>query len=251
MRFEGRTVLVTGAGRGIGEVMAARFAAEGASVTVADLELPNDTSQTARAVKVDVTDRDQVRQLIAGIEADAGHLDVLVNNAATCSDTPYLQLSDAEWTRDLDVSLKAAFLTSQAALPAMTRYGKGVIVNIASVNGLMYFGNESYSAAKAGLLSLTRSLAVRYGPSGVRCNALVPGTIATSTWSHRIEADPQVLTKAASWYPLGRVGTPDDVASAALFLASDDASWITGVALPVDGGILAGNLQMAHEIVPD
>jgi NAD(P)-dependent dehydrogenase (short-subunit alcohol dehydrogenase family) len=229
--------------------MAERFAAEGASVIIADLDVGDSPSD--RRVQVDVTDRDQVHRMISDIEADVGHLDVLINNAATCGDTPYPQLSDQEWSRDIDVSLKASFLTTQAALPAMIAHGKGAIINIASVNGLMYFGNEAYSAAKAGLLSLTRSLAVRYGPRGIRCNALVPGTIATSTWSHRIDADPDVLDKAASWYPLGRVGTPDDVASAALFLASDDASWITGVALPVDGGVLAGNLQMAREIVPE
>lgn len=254
MRFDGQVVVVTGGGRGIGETLTSRFAAEGASVVVADIDGASarsvaDRTARARAIALDVADRDRVRAAFEQIHEELGHVDVLVNNAATCSDTPYLDLSEAEWVGDLDVSLKAAFLTTQAALPRMIERRSGTVVNIASVNGVMYYGNEGYSAAKAGLLSLTRSLAVRFGRHGIRCNAVVPGTIATPTWDHRADADPEVLAKAASWYPLGRVGTPDDVASAALFLASAEASWITGTALTVDGGLTAGNLQMTEEIV--
>jgi meso-butanediol dehydrogenase / (S,S)-butanediol dehydrogenase / diacetyl reductase len=134
-------------------------------------------------------------------------------------------------------------------LADMTENRSGVILNIASVNALTYFGNEAYSAAKAGVLSLTRSLAVRYGPFGVRVNAIAPGTLRTPAWEQRRQKNPEVLERVARWYPMGRVGEPEDVAGAALFLASDEAAWISGAVLPVDGGLTAGNLQMAQEIV--
>jgi NAD(P)-dependent dehydrogenase (short-subunit alcohol dehydrogenase family) len=124
-----------------------------------------------------------------------------------------------------------------------------VIVNVASVNAVGFYGNEAYSAAKAGLLSLTRSLAVGYGKHGIRCNAVVPGTIATPIWQQRVDRDPAILERLKRWYPLGRVGTPQDVGAAIAFLAGDDASWITGVALPVDGGLLAGNGPMTDDIL--
>ncbi|HEX2243270.1 MAG TPA: SDR family oxidoreductase, partial [Gammaproteobacteria bacterium] len=127
----------------------------------------------------------------------------------------------------------------------------GVILNISTVNALAYYGNEAYSAAKAGVLSLTRSLAVRYGPFGVRANAIAPGTLRTSAWKERRQRDPDVFERLAKWYPLGRVGEPEDVAGAALFLASDEAAWISGAMLPVDGGLTVGNLQMAREIIKE
>jgi NAD(P)-dependent dehydrogenase (short-subunit alcohol dehydrogenase family) len=255
VRFDGQVVLVTGGGRGIGATMVGRFAEQGATVLVADIDVDSARrvaagTPRARALGLDVADHQQVREVLAAQQAALGHIDVLVNNAITCSDTPLLELTEAEWRRDVDVALTGAFSTSQAVLPGMIERGAGVIVNISSVNALTYCGNEGYSAAKAGLLSLTRSIAVRYGRAGIRCNAVVPGTIATPAWDHRIETDPGVLEGAASWYPLGRVGTPDDVASAVLFLASTEASWITGVALPVDGGLLAGNPRFAEDIVP-
>jgi meso-butanediol dehydrogenase / (S,S)-butanediol dehydrogenase / diacetyl reductase len=117
------------------------------------------------------------------------------------------------------------------------------------VNALAYYGNEAYSAAKAGILNLTRSLAVRYGPSGVRVNAIAPGTLRTPAWEKRKEETPDVFDRVAKWYPLGRIGEPEDVAGAALFLASDEAAWISGAVLPVDGGLTAGNMQMMQEII--
>jgi NAD(P)-dependent dehydrogenase (short-subunit alcohol dehydrogenase family) len=254
MRFTERTVLITGAGSGIGATMAARFAAEGAAVVIADIDADAGAATAesiprARAAEIDVADRNQVCELVAELEAEHGRVDILVNNAAMCSDTPFTELTEAEWDRDVDVCLKAAFLTSQAVLPGMLSRQRGSIVNISSVNGVAYFGNEAYSAAKAGMLSLTRSLAVKYGPNGIRCNAIVPGTIRTPIWQQRMAVDPDVLERAVRWYPLGRLGTPDDVAAAALFLASDDAAWISGVTLPVDGGLLAGNLALTTDIV--
>ena len=129
--------------------------------------------------------------------------------------------------------------------------GSGVILNISSVNALTYFGNEAYSAAKAGILSLTRSLAVRYGPFGVCVEAIAPGTLRTPAWEQRQQKDAGVFERVAKWYPLGRIGEPEDVAGAALFLASEEAAWISGAVLPVDGGRSAGNMQMTQEIITE
>jgi NAD(P)-dependent dehydrogenase (short-subunit alcohol dehydrogenase family) len=133
----------------------------------------------------------------------------------------------------------------------MTANRSGVILHISSVNALAYYGNEAYSAAKAGILSLTRSLAVRYGAFGVRVNAIAPGTLRTPAWEQRRQKDHGVFERVAKWYPLGRIGEPEDVAGAALFLASDEAAWISGAVLPVDGGLTAGNVQMMQEIVKE
>ena len=131
------------------------------------------------------------------------------------------------------------------------RARRGVIVNIASVNGLAFFANEPYSAAKAGVISLTRSMATRYGRHGIRAVAIAPGTIRTPIWQERVDKEPAIFERLVRWYPLRRVGEPEDVAAAAAFLASDDASWITGEVLRVDGGLLAGNERMARELVAD
>lgn len=246
MRFDGQTVFVTGAAGGIGAVLCERFAAEGASVVAADL-VPATGAGVSRAVTLDVTDRDQVRAAVA----DAGPVDVLVNNAAKAGDVDLLDLPESQWDTELAVGLKGPYLCTQAVLPAMVSRGSGVILNVASVNAVTYLGNDAYSAAKAGLLSLTRGVAVKYGPAGVRCNAVLPGTVRTPVWEKRLAADPEVLDRAARWYPLGRVGAPADIAAAALFLCSADASWITGATLPVDGGLLAGNQPMVDDIVID
>ncbi|GAA4633476.1 SDR family NAD(P)-dependent oxidoreductase [Actinoallomurus vinaceus] len=240
---------VTGAGAGIGQAIARSFGAEGAEVLVADLDAASAERAAreipgARAVAVDVTDRASVRAALADTPVD-----VLVNNAGGATDAAFETLPEEAWDRDVDLCLKGTFLCTQAVLPAMLRRGGGAIVNIASVNGLVHVGNEAYSAAKAGVLSLTRSIAVRYGPQGIRCNAVAPGTIRTGTWDDRERRSPGVLDRVAGWYPLRRVGTPDDVAAAVLFLASDDAAWISGVTLPVDGGLLAGNQRMTDDIM--
>lgn len=249
-----RVVLITGAGSGIGAVIARMAAALGDRVVVADIDAAAATATSAGlprsvAMTLDVTSRDQVRAVVGGIARDIGPVEVLINNAGVASDVPFSSLPEELWHRDIAVSLDGAFHTISAVLPGMIAAGGGAIVNVASVNGLTYVGNEAYSAAKAGLISLTTSIAVRYGDRGIRCNAVAPGTIATPIWQQRMDADPSVMQRAARWYPLGRIGRPEDVAAAVLFLAGDGASWITGVTLPVDGGLLAGRLQMADEIL--
>jgi NAD(P)-dependent dehydrogenase (short-subunit alcohol dehydrogenase family) len=250
-RLQGKSALVTGGGSGIGRAICARFASEGASVVVADVAGDRAeevaTAIGGRAVQADVT----VAADVARMVDEAGRVDVLVNNAGGGMANGLLEIEEDEWDQDVDLNLKSAFLCSKAVMPGMIERGGGVIVNISSVNGMAYFANEPYSAAKAGLINLTRSVAARYGPQGVRAVAIAPGTIRTPLWQERVDKKPEIFERLMRWYPLQRVGEPEDVAAAAAFLASDDASWITGEVLRVDGGLLAGNALMARELVAD
>jgi meso-butanediol dehydrogenase/(S,S)-butanediol dehydrogenase/diacetyl reductase len=190
-----------------------------------------------------------VAGVVARMVEAAGRIDVLVNNAGGGFADDLLEIDEATWDLEVTVNLKSAYLCCKAALPGMIERGAGVIVNIASVNGMAFFANEPYSAAKAGLINLTGSMAARYGRHGIRAVAIAPGTIRTPLWQERVDKEPAIFDRLVRWYPLRRVGEPEDVAAAAAFLASDDASWITGEVLRVDGGLLAGNAQMARELV--
>ncbi|MET9803479.1 SDR family NAD(P)-dependent oxidoreductase [Streptomyces sp. NPDC006368] len=253
-RFDGYGVLITGAARGIGEATARRLTAEGARVLVADLdeELAGEVAKTlpgAAAVRCDVGDRVAVEAVVAYAVETFGRLDVLVNNAASCTrDAPSFEdQAEETWHRDVDITLAGAMRCARAALPHLTASGRGAIVNIGSVNGVQAFGNHAYSAAKAGLASFTRTLAAHAAPRGVRVNQIDPGTIRTRAWAGR-ERELEALAERV--YPLGRVGEPEDVAAAVAFLASRDASWITGTTLRVDGGLLAHNTGFALAMEP-
>jgi meso-butanediol dehydrogenase / (S,S)-butanediol dehydrogenase / diacetyl reductase len=260
MRFQGCVAIITGSGSGLGRVLAHRFAAEGAAVVVADV-VGQRASMVADEISgvggksfaqtTDVTDAADVEAMVTAARDAFGPVDILVNNAAKATDADFLDVSEDAWDEDVAITLKGPFLCSQAVLADMTKNRSGVILNISSVNALGYYGNEAYSAAKTGILSLTRSLAVRYGPYGVRVNAIAPGTLRTPAWEKRREEDPEVFERVARWYPLGRIGEPEDVAGAALFLASDEAAWISGAVLPVDGGLTAGNMEMMKEIIKE
>ncbi|MFC9132637.1 SDR family NAD(P)-dependent oxidoreductase [Streptomyces sp. NPDC057099] len=256
-RFEGYGVLITGGARGIGAATARRFAREGARVLVADQD-PAAATRTARALRdqgftaegraCDVADRAAVEAAVAHAVDTFGSLDVLVNSAAHCSpDAPLFEDEpDESWARDLDVTLSGAYRCCRAALPHLAASGRGAVVSIGSVNGLQDFGNHAYSAAKAGLGSLTRTLAGHAAARGVRVNLVVPGTVRTTAWEGRDE-DLEALRRL---YPLGRVGEPEDIAAAVTFLASPDASWITGTTLTVDGGLTAVNTAFHDALRP-
>jgi len=254
MRFAEQVVLITGAGSGIGRATAGLFAAEGAQVVVLDVDgdRAEETAEAldgAVAMTLDIRDLAAAAAAVDQLRADFGRVDVLVNNAMRIAAGELDEREDdADMLDELDVDLLGAFRMTRVCLPAMRRQRRGAIVNVASVNGLAYFGNDVYSAAKAGLVSLTRSVAARHGRDGIRCNAVAPGTIATPTWAERAEAEPGFLERMGSYYPLGRVGRPEEVADAIAFLASDQASWITGVTLPVDGGLLTGQVAMARDL---
>ncbi|MCP2324230.1 NAD(P)-dependent dehydrogenase (short-subunit alcohol dehydrogenase family) [Hamadaea flava] len=253
-RFAGADVLVTGAGSGIGRQIALDFAAEGARVLVTDADGASAArvaaeiaaeGGTAVSDRLDVTDQEQAGAVLAA----HGCPRIVVNNAGVASDTPFPRLPRAEWDRDIEVVLTGTFLVCQTFLPAMAANGGGAVVNVGSINASGFFGNDAYSAAKAGLESLTRSLAVRYGRAGVRVNLVAPATIATPIWQERIDRDPTLLERLTKWYPLGRVGTPEDVAAAVMFLAGPEAGWITGTVLRLDGGLMAGDAALVDEIL--
>ena len=235
--------------------MAGRFAAEGARVVVADRlgdaaeAVAGEIGSRAIATTTDVTVSADVDAMVATAENAFGRVDVLVNNAAVCEGDDILRIDEATWDADVAGVLKSAFLCSKRVLPGMIDRGGGVIVNIASVNGLGYFGNEAYSAAKAGMINLAQSIAARYGSRGIRANVVAPGSIRTPIWNERVEKEPQVFETLVKWYPLGRIGEPVDVAAAALFLASDEAAWISGTVLRVDGGLMSGYPLMAEELL--
>ena len=175
-------------------------------------------------------------------------MDVLVNNAGISRAANLKQTTGEGFRKDVEDNLNGAYYCSVAVLPGMQAKGGGAIVNISSVNGLSSFGDPAYSAGKAGMISLTRSMAMEYGRFGIRVNAICPGTVRTPVWQHRVDREPEILTKLQKWYPLGRVVEPTDVANAVAFLASDNAAAITGVALPVDCGLTAGNIVMTREL---
>ena len=254
-----RVVLVTGGGSGIGRAIALICAREGARVAVVDRNLAGAEETvalipeggTGLALPGDVSRAEEVARFASAAETTFGRVDVLVNNAGISLGGDVLTIDEETWDRNFAVVLKGAYLCAKAVLPGMIERRRGVILNISSVNGMFGIGEEPYSAAKAGMINFTQNLAVRYGPYQIRANCICPGTIRTPIWSARVAAEPEVFERLAAWYPLGRVGEVEDVAQAARFLISDEAAWITGAVLPVDGGLTAGNLRMIAALAGD
>lgn len=243
LRFRDATALVIGAGHGIGAACAARLAAEGASVVGADLDqeavhgtiadLPVIDGAVHHALPVDVRDDQSVRAAVGRCVELAGGLDVLAHVAGGTLVHDDLEAADEEvWRQIVDWNLLGAARSTRAAIQPLRRSRRGAIVTVASVNGIFPLGDAPYGAAKAGLISLTGDLAAHLAPEGIRVNAIAPGTVRTRVW------DGSGADSRRSWYPLGRVGEPADIAAALAFLASREAAWITGQVLAVDGGLL-------------
>lgn len=259
MRFADKIVLITGAGRGIGRATAERLASEGAALAVLDRDgaaadqaaaALRETGAKALALTADVTDRTALRQAVDRALGALGRIDVLVNNAACALKGNLEQTTPEDWAAELAGTLNGAFLATRLVLPGMVAQARGAIVNVGSVNGLLALGNPGYSAAKAGLLNFTKALATEYGPHGIRANMVSPGTVRTESpsWQQRLARDPQVFEKLARWYPVGRVGRPEDIAAAIAFLAADEAAFVNGANLVVDGGLTAGIAPMIQEL---
>jgi NAD(P)-dependent dehydrogenase (short-subunit alcohol dehydrogenase family) len=236
-RLDAKIALVTGAASGLGLATAERFAKEGAIVVGADVA----TGDAMRLL--DVRDEDAVAALVDAIVAEHGRLDVVVNYAGVAGGGPVHTVDRADWDRVLAVNVTGTFLVNKHALRPMLDQHSGSIINIASVEGLQGTeGGSSYNASKAAVVMLTKNMAIDYGRAGIRVNAICPGFIDTPMFRAVLGSDhmTQFRDEYRDDHMLGRFGRPEEIAAAALFLASDDASFVTGVALPVDGGYLAG-----------
>lgn len=256
MAFKDKVVAITGAAGGIGQSLCRHFGEQGALIAAIDRsEAVVDFVATlagegikAEAAVVEISDADAVAKAFADLEKALGPVDVLVNNAGFSHQPTLERTTPTSWQTDVDGNLNGTYYCTHAVLPSMKARRGGAIVNIGSVNGLSTYGDPAYSAAKAGMISLTKALAMEYGRFGIRANIVCPGTVRTPIWEHRVEKSPEILTELGKWYPLGRVANPIDIARAVGFLASDDAAAITGVVLPVDCGLSAGNIVMTREI---
>jgi 3-oxoacyl-[acyl-carrier protein] reductase len=253
MRLQDRVTLITGGAAGIGRATAIRFAEEGARVAICDLnadagnEALGDIGPGARFDRVDVADRDAVQTWVEQVAADFGRIDVLVNNAGVLRDNQLVRVKEGELVKqmpeaDFDlvvaVNLKGVFNCTQAVAPVMIKQRSGVILNASSVVGLDgNFGQTNYVATKAGVIGMTRVWARELGRYGIRVNAIAPGFIATEMITSMPD---KILDGMKARTPLGRLGDPRDIANAYLFLASDEASFISGTVLRVDGGIVIG-----------
>jgi NAD(P)-dependent dehydrogenase (short-subunit alcohol dehydrogenase family) len=248
-RFEGKRVLITGASQGIGKATAERFASEGARllVTARHAEVLEATAAEIRdaygaevyAYPMDVANAADVQALVQFALDRWGGIDILINNAGICREGNFLEATEEHWDETLAVNLKGHFLVAQAVAREMVKVRSGVIVNMSSTNGLAgEVGYSAYNASKAGTLLLTKTMALELAPYGIRVNCVAPGYIVTPM-SQALDSNQRVFWYAREKIPMGRPAQPDEVASVFAFLASDDASFITGEAVVIDGGQLA------------
>ena len=251
--FTEKNVLITGSAGGIGEGLVSAFAAWGATVMAVDYDQAgldrlagdNPGIMTAQA---DLTDLASTQAAFTKLAEQAGPVDVLINNVGAAAATALANLTPEGWEHDLAINLSSAYHCVEAVKQSMFDRESGVILNIGSVNALLALGHPAYSAAKAGLISYTRSLALEYGPKGIRVNLIAPGTVRTQAWEARAARKPEIFEQLRKWYPLRDFAKPQDIAFACAFLASEQARMITGVVLPVDAGLTSGNGVLAGEL---
>ena len=256
-RYTGKNVLISGGGSGIGHAICLRLAAEGANIILIDKNLKGGQAveqelklQDTKVlfVQADITSEADVEKVHKEATLFSGTIDVLVNNAGAAFAENYAMTTLENWNQDIALNLTGHYMLTRLFLPDMEAQGKGAITNISSVNGAQSFGNPAYSAAKAGVISFTQTLAIEYGPKGIRANVVLPGTIETPVWQTRKDSRPEVFELVKDWYPVGRVGRPEDIAAAVAFLSADEASFVNGASLNVDGGLTAGNFRMIKDI---
>jgi NAD(P)-dependent dehydrogenase (short-subunit alcohol dehydrogenase family) len=250
MLLSGKVAIVTGAGSGIGRASAVRFAAEGAAVVVADIRGPKaqETAAmierdggTAAPCQVDVADSDSVAAMVGVALERFGGLDALFNNAGTIRPGNAVKLSVEDWDLVMAVNVRSVFLGAKHAVPSMVERGGGTIVSTASVSGMAGDpAGVAYGASKAAVINLTRCLAVDHARQGIRVNCICPGAIETPPVV-RMLADPDARARSERAHLLGRIGQPDEIAAAAVWLSSDESSFVTGQAIVVDGGLTAGS----------
>jgi len=252
MRLKGKVAIITGAGSGIGRAAALLFAQEGAKIVVVDYD-PDGGRETERMlheangeglfVETDVSVAEAVADMVRTTIETYGQIDILFNNAGVTIPASVVDATEEVWDKTMAIDLKGVFLPSKYAVPHMVQAGGGAIINTASMCGLVASPNQApYSAAKGGVVALTRQMAIDYAPHNVRVNGIAPGEARTPMlmgFINRAEDPPAKLKELMARIPLGRVAEPMEVARVALFLASDDSSYVTGVTLPVDGGLTA------------
>jgi 3-oxoacyl-[acyl-carrier protein] reductase len=246
MLFKGKTAVITGSARGLGKAIALKLASKGANIVLNDIPGSEDLDKTAEEFKAagynvavtrgDVRNQDDVKAMVKAAVDNFGSLDILVNNAGITRDKPFALMSEEDWDMVLDINLKGAFICTKFAAKQMMKQRYGRIVNIASVAGR--YGNQgqaNYSASKAGLIGLTKTTAKEFASRGITCNAVAPGIIKSKMTDVLPE---DVREKYLGNIPLGRFGTPEDVANVVSFLASDDAAYVTGQVIDIDGGLV-------------
>ncbi|MBB3147048.1 MULTISPECIES: SDR family oxidoreductase [Phyllobacterium] len=250
--LKGKHVLITGAGGGIGQALIEAYNGLGAIVSGADQQrrLIESLPLSNRLV-FDLNDKAAASKAIGDFIADRGVPDVLINNAGFTRGETLDQVDGDVWEQEIATNLNGVFHVTAPIVANMSKRGSGNIVFISSVNALGHYGNPAYSAAKAGLISYMKALAVERGRFGIRANAVCPGSVRTPAWDHRLQREPELLAKVLPHYPLGRMVTPDEVAQAAVFLSSSAASGITGATLNVDAGLTAGNLPFINDVLGD